>query len=131
MRGLTTSLVLLALAGAGVLHGQKANKEGADWLGRFTEPAEINISGKYNEKDWGQIELNQPEGSREVTGKWGSRVIKGVVSGRKAYLLFLKGNGKISYCAELDIESDHRLVGKYAYEIMKTKTKTYRMRLER
>lgn len=126
----TLILAALLLAGTGLMHGQKVNKEGAEWLSRFSEPASTNVSGDFTDKGWGKVTLTQAQGSREVTGTGDGWQITGVVSGKKVYLLFAD-KGKINYSAELDIESERSLLGRYANGMMTPKSKTRPMHLTR
>jgi len=113
----------VALLMAAVVFAQKVEKEGKAWLSQYTEPAAINVAGKWGAGDWGTITLNQAEGSRELTGSctdgW---VVDGVVSGKKIYLLF-SHKGTVNYCAELEAESADLLTGQYRRGMMSGKEK--------
>src|SRR5262249_31109152 len=117
---------VLILTGEGTLFAQRVEKEGAEWLAKYSEPAGANVSGRYAEPSFDQITLEQAQGSREVKGAGDNWSISGVVSGNKVYLLFYNSFGKriVYYCAELDIESDTKLTGRYSNGIMKPKSKT-------
>ncbi len=121
-------VLLAALGLAGALDGQKVEKDGAAWLAQYSEPAGSNIGGLYTEKEWGQISLTQAQGSREFSGKGEGWIFSGVVSGKKVFML-ISHKGKVNYCAELDMESDKILVGRYSNGMMTPKSKTRPMRL--
>lgn len=109
----------LALLFAVVLHAQKVDKEGKAWLDRNNEPAEVNVSGIWFSEDWGNATLEQAQGSREITGDADHWKVKGVVSGKRVFLLFSGLNYKVQYSAELVAEQEDTLKGSYSNGLMK------------
>ncbi|MGA2739290.1 MAG: hypothetical protein ABSG65_17855 [Bryobacteraceae bacterium] len=109
----TALAVVLALTSTAALLGQRVEKEGKAWLATRSEPAGINVNGSWHAGSWGMITLNQPQGSREVTGKSEDHDISGVVSGDHAYLLFIN-NGHVYYSADLSQDGPNTLAGQYA-----------------
>ena len=55
------------------------------WLSDQILPAEINISGSWRSRDWGDSFFSQTD--RMIKGSLGNYPVEGVVSGSKAYLL--------------------------------------------
>ncbi len=129
MKRITFCLLCVALLSAGAVFAQKLEKQGKAWLDRNSEPASIDVNGVWQAKEWGGITLKQAEGSREVTGFTGDGWnIKGVVSGKKVFLLFCTRKS-VEYSAELTAEGEKTLGGHYARGIMTEKSKTKPMML--
>ena len=101
------SLSLLR-AGSGLLE-----KEGKQWLERNTAPAEVNVTGVYEEKAFGDFNFDQLQGKRDFAGDADFWKIDGVVSGKKAYLI-LSRTGTIEYSAVLDFAQPDSPQGTYA-----------------
>ena len=103
-------LVFATSLNAGTLENQ-----GKAWLDAQTDPAAINVNGTWKSPEFGELNLSQAEGSREVTGSGGSYEFTGVVSGKQLFLLFCDQRGTVNYCAVLNSEGDNSLAGKYHY----------------
>jgi hypothetical protein len=79
-------------------------------------PPEINIAGKWHDAKgnykvgWGEGYLRQKE--NKISGAIGNYNVKGVVSGKKVYLVFLYG-GFVYYTASLELLEEDLLVGNY------------------
>jgi hypothetical protein len=95
-----------------VLHGQTVEGEGKLWLEGKADPAEISVNGIWMGETWGSVTLFQAPGSRDVTGKGDAWDVRGVVSGKKLFLLF-SDKGKIEYSAELSGQGAGSLDGRY------------------
>ncbi len=115
-------LLLMVFVLAVNLHAQKVDKEGKTWLDQHTEPAQINVNGIWSSDDWGDVTLNQIEGSREVTGDGDGWRIDGVVSGSMVFLLF-SNKGNVEYSAELVAEGGNKLTGAYTGKLMVERSK--------
>lgn len=111
----------------GVSAGDLRTK-GKAWLDPHNEPAGINVNGKWHEKSWGRVVLNQAEGSRDVTGDGDGWDITGVVSGKQVFLLF-SHHERVNYSAQLTLEADGSLNGSYSRGFMKEKSKGRPMHL--
>ena len=102
--------------------------EGDAWLATFQANPGVNVSGIWHSDDWGKGKLTQ-EG-RNVSGSLDDYVVRGVVSGRDVYLLFVYG-GTIYYTAHLKASGNGTLTGEYAkYEIADRSYNTYPMLLK-
>jgi hypothetical protein len=113
---------LLSVGGAGVA-ARKIDSEGNAWLDAHKLDApEIDISGEWHEHAWGTMTLRQGEDNGEVVGKSPEYDLIGVVSGKKAYLIFAT-KGKTEYSAIVSMTSDGRLEGKYEGGIIKDESK--------
>ena len=106
--------VCLAVVIAAPLYAQQVDKEGQLWLDRNSESAEVNVNGVWSTESWGNITLEQPQGSREIKGDGDSWKIEGVVSGKRVFLLFSDVSRSIGYSAELIAENDALLTGSYS-----------------
>jgi hypothetical protein len=109
----TLRLTLGILVSVGsALHGQTVEGEGKLWLDARADPAEITVNGIWMGGTWGSVTLNQAPGDRAVTGKGDAWDVRGVVSGKKLFLLF-SNKGKVAYSAELSTEGATSLDGRY------------------
>jgi hypothetical protein len=101
-----------------VFHTENLTQAEKVWLLSHTDPAAININGVWEAKGWGKFVLNQPQDSREVTGKGGGYEITGIVSGKNLFLLMATkhgwAGGQVWYSAMLTLEGDDSLNGYYA-----------------
>ncbi len=88
------------------------------WLDKVSggKPADIDITGKWRDAQqsgffsgWGEGNLRQEQ--NKIKGSIGDYDIKGVVSGKTVYLVFLYG-GKVYYTARLELFQDS-LTGNY------------------
>ena len=122
---LAAGVVLIFAVG---VHAGDLKTKGKAWLDPHNEPATINVNGKWYEKAWGKVVLNQAEGSRDVTGSGDGWDITGVVSGKQVFLLF-SNHERVNYSAELTLEADGSLNGSYARGFMKEKSKGRSMHL--
>jgi len=90
------------------------NAAGDEWLSDQFDPAEVDVSGTYRSRDWGHTLLVQ-DGDK-VRGHLGDYPVKGVVSGRKLYLLISQG-GWYYYSAILEYIQPGVLVGSYSQSV--------------
>lgn len=98
------------------------------WLNTISDgkPPEIDATGKWRDAGggwfgWGEGYLRQEK--NRISGAIGDYNIKGVVSGKIAYLVFLYG-GRVYYTARLEMFQD-LLVGSYFKANDKEQTKGY------
>ena len=87
---------------------------GRAWLDAQKDPPSINVTGAWNSQEWGDLRLIQAQGSRDVSGDAPGYELTGVVSGKRLFLLFHTGKGKVDYCATLGAETDNKLSGGYS-----------------
>jgi len=87
------------------------------WLDSQREAPAINVNGDWESEVWGDLRLNQVQGSREVSGNTSSYDLTGVVSGKRLFLLFHSSGGKIDYCATLNSEAGNKLSGGYSSRV--------------
>jgi len=115
------SFSCLALLLSSFLYAQSVtvDKEGKMWLERNTESAEANVTGVWSNEEWGDITLDQLQGSRRITGDGDLWKIDGVLSGKKAFLLFSR-TGKVEFSAVLDYQQEDTLEGKYSSDLITT-----------
>ncbi len=105
------------------------------WLNTISggKPSEINITGKWHDAEgstyfgWGEGYLRQEQ--NKITGAIGNYNIKGVVSGKTVYLVFLSG-GNVHYTARLEMSQD-LLTGNYFKATDKEQKKGYPTSLAR
>jgi hypothetical protein len=107
------TLLLLCISFPTSLAAAKVEVEGKAWLDSQKDPAAINVNGAWNSEEWGAFHLNQPEGSREVSGNGGGYEITGVVSGKRLFLLFSESH-TVEYCATLSPDGENSLSGTYS-----------------
>jgi hypothetical protein len=88
-------------------------RAGKSWLDGHTEPPAINVNGTWHGSDWGEMDLNQTGGNRELKGKCDKWDINGVVSGNHVYLLF-SSYGDVAYSAVLTAAGDKVLDGSFS-----------------
>ena len=97
---------------------------GKAWLSRESAPPEVNVDGIWLSKEFGGITLKQAQDSRDVSGStldgWN---INGVVSGKKVFLFF-SDEVRIVYSVVLTAESDKKLTGVWARELITEQSKT-------
>jgi hypothetical protein len=122
---LPVSIVLLFVV---TLSAGDLETKGKAWLGSHSEPASINVNGRWHEKSWGKVVLNQAEGSRDVTGNGDGWDITGVVSGKQVFLLF-SHHDRVNYSAQLTSEADGSLNGTYLKGFMNEKSRGRPMHL--
>jgi hypothetical protein len=115
MRLFLTALLTLSLIF--VISCALKQKEVDPWLNTVSggKPAEIDITGRWRDTKgtgfftWGEGYLHQEQ--NKIRGVIGDYNIKGVVSGKIAYLVFLY-RGRVYYTARLEIFKDS-LTGNY------------------
>jgi hypothetical protein len=109
------SSVCVALLLSSFVYAQdvQVDKQGKAWLERNAESAEANVTGVWGNEEWGDVTLDQPQGSRNITGDGDLWKIDGVVSGKKVLLLFSR-EGKVEYSAVLDLRQEDSLEGLYS-----------------
>ena len=90
---------------------------GRTWLDAQKDPPAVNVTGAWNSGEWGDLRLIQTQGSRNVSGDAPGYELTGVVSGKRLFLLFHNGKGKVEYCATLDTAADNKLSGGYSYRV--------------
>jgi len=88
-------------------------RAGKTWLDGHTEPAAINVNGTWHGGDWGELALNQVEGSRALKGQCDKWDVNGVVSGNRVFLLF-SSYGDVMYSAVLTAAGDKVLDGSFS-----------------
>ena len=93
---------------------EKVGERGKAWLDAQKDPPATNVTGAWNSEEWGDLRLIQTQGSRDVSGDARGYELTGVVSGKRLFLLFHNGKGKVDYCATLDSEADNKLSGGYS-----------------
>jgi hypothetical protein len=113
------AFVCAVLSLSSLLYAQdvQVDKEGKLWLERNTEPAEANVTGVWSNEEWGDVTLDQLQGGRTITGDGDLWKIDGVVSGKKASLLFSR-MGKVEFSAVLDLQQEDTLDGMYANRLI-------------
>jgi serine/threonine protein kinase len=89
-------------------------ERGRAWLDAQKDPPAINVTGAWNSEEWGDLRLIQTQGRRDVSGDAPGYELTGVVSGKRLFLLFHNGKGKVDYCATLDTAADNKLSGGYS-----------------
>ncbi|HKV80489.1 MAG TPA: serine/threonine-protein kinase [Candidatus Sulfotelmatobacter sp.] len=93
---------------------ENVGERGKAWLDAQKDSPAINVTGAWNSEEWGDLRLIQTQGSRDVSGNASGYELTGVVSGKRLFLLFHNGKGKVDYCATLDTEADNKLSGGYS-----------------
>src|SRR5215469_12977046 len=93
---------------------ENVGDRGKAWLDAQKDPPSINVTGAWNSQEWGDLRLIQARGGRDVSGDAPGYELTGVVSGKRLFLLFHTGKGKVDYCATLDSEADNKLSGGYS-----------------
>jgi len=127
------SNVFLALSLIFVISCALNQKENDSWLNTISggEPPKIDVNGKWHDAQgsgffgWGEGYLRQEQ--NEITGAIGDYNIKGIVSGKIVYLVFLS-RGTVYYTARLEMFQD-LLTGNYFKANDKKQTKGYPMSL--
>lgn len=87
---------------------------GRAWLDAQKDPPAMNVTGSWSSEEWGDLRLIQTQGGRDVSGGAPGYELAGVVSGKRLFLLFHNGKGKVDYCATLDTAADNKLSGGYS-----------------
>lgn len=85
---------------------------GQAWLDAHKDSPQVSVSGDWD-SEFGVIHLNQEGLMRDVKGMGGGYEIRGVVSGKNIYLLFLTGKDSVDYCAVLTQENNQGFYGTY------------------
>jgi hypothetical protein len=75
------------------------------------------VTGVWNNEEWGDVTLDQPQGSPTITGDGDLWKIDGVVSRKKAFLLF-SHTGKVEFSAVLDLQPEDTLEGQYSSHLI-------------
>jgi hypothetical protein len=122
---LTLSLIFVISCGHGILKQNETDL----WLNTISggKPHEIDVSGKWYDAQrstffgWGEGYLRQEQ--NKISGAIGNYNIKGLVSGKTVYLVFLYA-GTIYYTARLEMFQD-LLTGNYFKASDKEQTKGY------
>ncbi len=103
------------------------------WLSKSgAEPPTIDVTGKWHDAQgsgflgWGEGYLRQEQ--NKISGTIGGYDIKGVVSGKTVYLVFLSG-GAVYFTARLELSQD-LLIGNY-FGSDREQTKSNSMSLEK
>ena len=104
------------------------NEFGHAWISDQIFPAEINISGSWRSRDWGDTFFSQTD--RTIKGHLGNYPVDGVVSGSKAYLLASSG-GWYHYSIVLEMPAPHLLIGYYSRSIPYRSSTRRDIRLDR
>jgi hypothetical protein len=115
------ALVLsVAFTGCGILDEisnerySRNNSKGTAWLSDQQLPAETDVSGTWQSRDWGKCFLAQT--GRKVRGYIGDYQVEGVVSGTRAYLVLSQGSWQY-YSAVLERPAPNLLIGYYSRSI--------------
>jgi hypothetical protein len=98
------------------------------WLSDQIFPAEINVSGSWRSRDWGDALFSQAD--QKITGHFGKYTIEGVVSGSKAYFL-VSSEGWYYYSMVLEMPAPHLLLGYYSPSIPYRSSNRRDIRLDR
>jgi hypothetical protein len=120
-----TLLLIFVISCAGALKQSEIDQ----WLNTIPggQPPKIDITGKWHDTQgegrftWGEGFLQQEQST--ISGTIGSYNIKGAVSGKIVYLVFLYG-GTVYYTARLEMFQD-LLTGNYFKANDKEQTKGY------
>jgi hypothetical protein len=112
-------LLSIIKGGTAVRHIDAA---GNAWLDAHKDAPEIDINGEWHEHVWGTVRLRQEASTGELVGRSADYDMIGVVSGKKAYLIFAN-KGATNYSAVVSLEGGNRLEGKYASGIMRDESK--------
>ena len=104
------------------------NEFGHAWISDQIFPAEINISGSWKSRDWGDTFFSQTD--RTIKGHLGNYPVDGVISGSKAYLLASSG-GWYHYSIVLEMPAPHLLIGYYSRSIPYRSSTRRDIRLDR
>jgi hypothetical protein len=107
----TKMAILLTLSLIFVISCALKQKQIDPWLNTISggKPPEIDITGKWSDTQgtgmftWGEGYLRQEQ--NKISGAIGNYNIKGVVSGKTVYLVFLYG-GTVYYTARLEMFQD-------------------------
>ncbi len=99
------------------------------WLSDQILPADINISGSWKSRDWGDTFFLQTD--RTIKGNLGNYPVEGVVSGSKAYLLASSGGGWFHYSVVLEMPAPNVLIGYYSRSIPYRSSNRRDVRLDR
>jgi hypothetical protein len=132
--GLLVVLVAASLTGCQAIRNfsqerySRNTESGHAWISDQILPAEINISGSWNSRDWGSAFFWQKD--RTVKGNLGSYPVDGVVSGSKAYLLASSG-GWYYYSIVLEMPAPNLLLGYYSRSIPYQSSNRRDVRLDR
>ena len=132
MRSLTTLLLTLSLIFVISCASRAVKQEETDpwhWLNMISggKPPEIDITGKWHDElgstffGWGEGYLRQEQ--NQISGTMGDYNIKGIVSGKIVYLVFLR-HGRVHYTARLEM-SQNLLTGYYFKATDKEQKKGY------
>ncbi len=134
MRSLSTvflvlSIIFAILCSVGVLKQTEIDP----WLNTISgdKLPEIDVAGNWHDAQesgyfgWGEGYLHQEQ--KKISGNIGGYDIKGVVSGKTVYLVFLSRDA-VHYTARLEM-SQNLLTGKYFKASDKEQTKGYPMSL--
>lgn len=98
------------------------------WLSDQILPAEVNVSGSWRSRDWGDGLLSQAD--QKITGNVGKYTIEGVASGSKVYLL-VSSEGWYYYSMVLEMPAPHVLIGYYSPSIPYRSSNRRDIRLDR
>jgi hypothetical protein len=116
------------------------------WLNQMAGSIDptVSISGKWQDSDynydetrfnpfgwgkgWGKGDFEQK--GRDITGFLGDYVVKGVISGKEAYLVFTYG-GSVYYTTRLELKNDFELIGNYYSSNDRQQSAPYPMALKR
>jgi hypothetical protein len=108
---LWTAACLMSLAGCNTPESLAKNQSAAhEWLNLQTSSAGIRVEGNWFAEGWGRATLKQS--GRQITGTIDTYEVKGVASGRKAYLTTWD-SGKCYYAIILSRKSNNVLTGTY------------------
>lgn len=90
------------------------NSKGQAWLSDQMLPAEVNVSGTWQSRDWGKCFFSQTD--RNVRGYVGDYQAEGVVSGNKAYIVLSQGGWQY-FSLVLEMPGPSVLIGYYSRSI--------------
>jgi len=107
--------ILLGGTGCVTLHDTKETRVALErWFLSRKKPPDANFSGMWNSTPWGPSYLQQT--GPDVRGKIGTYRVRGIVEGRKAYLVFLRGE-RMEWSGVLDMPDLERLIGEVSRTI--------------
>lgn len=108
---LCAAACMMSLVGCNTPQSLAKNQSAAqEWLNLQTSSARIQVDGNWFAEGWGRAKLKQS--GRQITGTMDTYEVKGVVSGRKAYLTTWD-SGKCYYAIILTQTGKNVLTGSY------------------
>lgn len=126
------ALLAVALLTSGCAITEKTNKNNADakaWLeANDRRPARTNFEGVYYSPDWGTVSLNQRDG--QITGAIAHFHVKGIATGRSAYLLLVDDDW-VEHTMILNKKNSEIIEGSYSSYVPYSKTDSLPVHLDK